>query len=452
MEERIMKITLEDSTKRFKEKFKKSGEFTKKCGKIIPGGYSRVSFNYGPHAIYVDRGEGQYIYTIDGHRLLDLNNNFTVNVLGHNHPKITSALSEAILDGFSFGNPMKYELHLAQILCDRIESVEKIKFSCSASESCISSVRIARAYTGKNKIAKFEGGYHGFIDDLQISSHPAPERFPGPPKNPAPLADSAGIPSYTIENTIILPQNDLASCEKILKENAHETACVIMELQSGAGGVVVLDKKFVHGIRDITESLGILMILDETITLRADYHGLQGVYGVKPDLTVMGKIIGGGLPLGAVGGGEDFFRATENGQVHLSGTHQGHPLSTIAGIACLEIMDEAAYERLNQLADRIKNELNTWSSTKGYPFIIYGAFSFLGYAFTDKPGRELRSHRDFWFFTNDEHMQTFALEMACRDFFPVHRGQISLSLPMTDENIDNFIETSKQIIVGILEN
>jgi glutamate-1-semialdehyde 2,1-aminomutase len=225
---------------------------------------------------------------------------------------------------------------------------------------------------------------------------------------------------------------------------------VILELQSGAGGVVVLGQEFVQGIRAITEALGILMILDETITLRADYHGLQGVYDVKPDLTVMGKIIGGGLPLGAVGGAKDFFRVTENGQVHLSGTHQGHPLATIAGIACLEVMDKEAHERLNHLAERIKKELNTWSLDKGYPFIVYGAFSFLGYAFTDKPGRELNSHRDFWFYTTDGHMQTFALEMACRGFFPVHRGQIALSLPMTDDNIDSFVETAKEIITGII--
>ncbi len=447
-----MTITLEKSQERFLEKFKTSREFTERCRGKIPGGYSRVSFNYGPHAIFVDRGEGQYIYTIDGHRLLDLNNNFTVNVIGHNHPKITGALTEAIQDGFSFGNPMKYEHQLAEMICDRVESVEKIKFSCSASESCISAVRIARANTGKNKIAKFEGGYHGFIDDLQISAHPAPDRFPGPADYPAPLADSAGIPSYTVENTIILPQNDPTGCEKILRENARDIACVIMELQSGAGGVIVLDKDFVHGIRAITEELGILMIIDETITLRADYNGMQAVYGLKPDLTVMGKIIGGGLPLGAVGGRAELFHVTENGQVHLSGTHQGHPLAAVAGMACLEVMDKAAHDRLNELAEQIKKELNEWSDQKSFPFIIYGAFSFLGIAFTDKPGRELKSHRDFWNFSNDDHALTFALEMANRDFFPVHRGQISLSLPMTDEDIKGFINTTKEIVTGIFED
>ncbi len=448
----VTKITFENSLAKFSETFKISKEFTNKCEEKIPGAYSRKTFNYGPHAIFVDHGEGQYIYTIDGHRLLDLNNNYTVNILGHNHPKVTNALIEAIPQGYSFGNPMKYENRLAGIICERIESVEKVKFSCSASESCLSAARIARAHTGKNKIAKFEGGYQGFIDDFCISTHPSPDRYPGPSGNPAPLADSAGIPSYIMENTIILPQNDLSSCEKILKENARDVACVFMELQSGAGGVVVLDKEFVSGMRSLTEELGIILIFDETITLRAGYHGLQGVYGIKPDLTVMGKIIGGGLPLGAVGGQAKYFEMCENGQVSISGTHHGHNLAAVAGIACLEVMDEAAFDRLNNLAKRIKVELNTWADAKNYPFIIYGDFSFLGYAFTDKNGREIKTHRDFWNYANNDHIYTFALEMATRGFFPVHRGQLSLSLPMADEDINSFIATTKEIVDGILKS
>ena len=443
-------LTLQNSTEKFKEHFKVSGEQTQKCNTMVPGGYSRSTFNYGPHAIFVERGEEQYIDTIDGHRLLDLNNNFSVNVLGHRNPKISKALSEGIADGWSFGNPVKYESQLAQIICDRIEAVEKVKFSCSASESCLTAVRIARGNTGKNKIAKFEGGYHGLADDLAISAHPSFDRFPGPDKRPLPLPDSAGIPNSTVQNMVLLPMNDLENCEKILKENAHDLACVFMELQSGAGGVIVLDKEFVHGIRKITRDLGILMIVDETITLRAGYHGLQGRYEVVPDLVVMGKIIGGGLPLGAVGGRKEYFHMVESGQINISGTHHGHPLATRAGIACMEVMNEASYDQLNALAGRIKNELNELAERKNYPFQVYGEFSFLGYAFTDKPGRALTTHRDILRYVNGEHIQTFALEIATRGYFPVHRGQLALSLPMTDENIDGFIKTSKEIVEGIL--
>jgi glutamate-1-semialdehyde 2,1-aminomutase len=225
-----------------------------------------------------------------------------------------------------------------------------------------------------------------------------------------------------------------------------------MELQSGAGGVVVLDKEFVKGVRSLTEELGIVLIIDETMTLRANYHGMQSVYGVKPDLTVMGKIIGGGLPLGAVGGQAKFLEVCENGQVAISGTHHGNNLAAVAGLACLEVMDEAAYARLNKMSERIKVELNEWADKKSHPFKIYGDFSFLGYVFTNKIGREIKTHRDFWKYANENHILTFALEIATRGFFPVHRGQIALSLPMTDEDIDSFIATTKDIVDGILGN
>ncbi|MBZ6489482.1 aspartate aminotransferase family protein [Priestia aryabhattai] len=447
-----MKITLESSMAGFLKKFEKSKELTEKCKSKIPGGFSRKTFNYGPHGIFVDRGEGQYIFTVEGHKLLDMNNNFTVNILGHNDPNISKAIMDTIPKGFSFGSPTEYESKLAEILIDRIESIEKVKFSCSASESCISAVRIARGYTGKTKIAKFEGGYHGFVDNLAISAHPSPDRFPGPDYNPTPLPDSDGIPSFVTESTIILKQNDLAVCEKILRENAHDIACVIMELQSGAGGIVVLDQDFVEGIRALTEELDIVLIFDETITLRAGYHGLQGVYGVNPDLTILGKMIGGGIPIGAVGGASKFFEVLEADQVMISGTHHGHPLAAVAGIASMEAMNEAALAKLNNQAARIKKEINEWANSKNYPFMIYGkGFSFLAYTFTDKIGREIRTHRDFWRYADNNKTNIYSLEIATRGFLPVYRGQFSLSLPMTDEDITAFIETTKDIVTGIME-
>ncbi|MFJ8235416.1 aspartate aminotransferase family protein [Ureibacillus sp. NPDC094379] len=447
-----MKITLESSMVGFLKKFEKSKELTEKAKNNIPGGFSRKTFNYGPHGIFVERGEGQYIYTVEGHKMLDMNNNFTVNILGHNHPSITQAISETLPKGFSFGNPTEYENKLAEILIERIESVEKVKFSCSASESCITAVRMARGYTGKTKVAKFEGGYHGFIDDLAISTHPSPNRFPGPDHNPIPLSDSAGIPSFVPENTILLKQNDFAVCEKILRENAQDIACVIMELQSGSGGTVVLEQDFVEGIRRLTEELGIVLIFDETITLRAAYQGLQGVYGVKPDLTVMGKMIGGGIPIGAIGGSSKIFEVIEADQVMISGTHHGHPLAAAAGIACMETMNESEISKLNSKAERIKREINEWATSKNYPFMIYGkGFSFLAYSFTDKVGREIKTHRDFWHYADSTKTNIYSLEIATRGFFPVYRGQFSLSLPMTDDDITAFIETTKDIVTGIMK-
>ncbi len=445
-------LTLQQASATFTEKFKESGQLCEAASQYIPGGYSRNSLTFGPHAIYVEHGDGQYIDTIDGHRLLDFHNNFSCSITGHNHPRIREALSEYIPKGFSFGNPMPHEHNLAKILCERIEAIEKVIFSCSASESCLSAIRIARANTGKNKIAKFEGGYHGIGDEFMMSLHPftAPAMiFSGPGTNPIPVPNTAGIPKYTQENVVVLPQNDLENCERILRANASDTAGLIMELQTGAGGVIVLDQEFVHGIREITQELGILMIVDETITLRTDYHGMQGLYRVKPDLVVLGKAIGGGLPIGAVAGQARYFEMGDQGLVYHSGTHHGHPLATIAGAACLEIMDEQAYARMNAYGERIKRELTQWASEFDRPFVIYGIGSHLGYEITNRPGHEPQSCRDILQYSNEEQMQTFAFEMANRGIFPMYRGQIALSEPMTDTDIDMFISTTKDIVTEI---
>lgn len=443
-------LTLDSALETFSQRFAASAAASKEGAERIPGGYSRSSFNFGPHAIFVEGGEGARIDTVDGVRMLDLNNNFTVNVLGHNHPAIREALIEAIPGGFSFGNPGALENRLAGILIDRIPSVEKVQFSCSATESCMSALRIARGYTGRSRYAKFEGGYHGFSDVLHISSHTGPDDDGGSDTEPAPVPDSGGIPSNDVANCVMLPQNDWASCERILRANAPELACLIMELQSGAGGLVALDRDFVARLRELTEELGILLIFDETISLRAGYHGAQGLYGVTPDLTVMGKMIGGGMPLGAVGGRAEVMRVLETGAVSISGTHHGHKLSLAAGIACMETMDRAAFERLNACAERIIAEVGEWAGRTGAPFAVYGAgYSHLAYGCFTGPERETRNHRDYWRLIDAERTQTVSLELANRGIFPVHRGEFSLSLPMSDDDISEIIAAFTGVVAEL---
>lgn len=444
-----MPLDYETSLKNFSAAFQRSKEETQKGKNVIPGGFSRRTFNYGPHAIFAERGEAQYIHTIDGKRLLDLNNNFSTNVLGHNHPDVVRAIEEVLPSGFSFGNPTGHELALATLLCDRIASVEQVKFFCSASEACLGAARIARGYTGRNKIAKFEGGYHGFTDDMSVSVHPSPANFPGPDSTPKSVPDSDGIPSYKVDNVVTLVQNDFTACEKIIRRHAHEIACIMLELQSGAGGIVALDKEFVRKLAQLAEELGILLVVDETITLRAAHGGLQSVYDVQPDLTVMGKMIGGGFPIGAVGGSRKIYRVVEDNQVMMSGTHHGHLMACAAGLATMNAMDHAAYDRLNSMAETLKVGLNDWARQNGYPFIVFGEFSVLGYAFTREVGQTITTHRDYWNKIDDRSMTIYALEMATRGFFPVHRGQIGLTLPMTDEDIAGYMDTTKSIISEI---
>lgn len=441
-----MGLTYEQSLEHFLKTFQKSKEMSDEAAKYIPGSYSRRSFNYGPHAIYVNNAKGAYVYTVDGKKLLDFNNNFTVSVLGYQNEAVDQALIETMKKGFSIGNPTEEEGELARMLCERIDSFEKVKFFCSASEACVGALRIARGYTGKTKVAKMEGGYHGFLDDFSFSAHPNASKADDDLEHIVPQPESAGIPANRAEDVVLLTQNNIEVSEKLIREHADELACVVMELQSGSGGIVTLDKAFVKRIREITKELGIVLIFDETITIRAYKGGLQSWYGVKPDLTISGKTLGGGIPLGVVGGSNEVMDAVTKDIVQMSGTHHGHRLACAAGIAILKQLDDVAYKRLNSMGERIKNELNIWAKEKKIPFIVFGESSVLGYAFTREIGQTIRTHRDYWLKSDAQKMQTFALEIAVRGFLPVHRGQLGLTLPMADQDITDFIETTKDIV------
>lgn len=441
-----MGLTYEQSLEHFLKTFQKSKEMSDEAAKYIPGSYSRRSFNYGPHAIYVNNAKGAYVYTVDGKKLLDFNNNFTVSVLGYQNEAVDQALIETMKKGFSIGNPTEEEGELARMLCERIDSFEKVKFFCSASEACVGALRIARGYTGKTKVAKMEGGYHGFLDDFSFSAHPNASKADDDLEHIVPQPESAGIPANRAEDVVLLTQNNIEVSEKLIREHADELACVVMELQSGSGGIVTLDKAFVKRIREITKELGIVLIFDETITIRAYKGGLQSWYGVKPDLTISGKTLGGGIPLGVVGGSNEVMDVVTKDIVQMSGTHHGQRLACAAGIAILKQLDDVAYKRLNSMGERIKNELNIWAKEKKIPFIVFGESSVLGYAFTREIGQTIRTHRDYWLKSDAQKMQTFALEIAVRGFLPVHRGQLGLTLPMADQDITDFIETTKDIV------
>lgn len=441
-----MGLTYEQSLEHFLKTFQKSKEMSDEAAKYIPGSYSRRSFNYGPHAIYVNNAKGAYVYTVDGKKLLDFNNNFTVSVLGYQNEAVDQALIETMKKGFSIGNPTEEEGELARMLCERIDSFEKVKFFCSASEACVGALRIARGYTGKTKVAKMEGGYHGFLDDFSFSAHPNASKADDDLEHIVPQPESAAIPANRAEDVVLLTQNNIEVSEKLIREHADELACVVMELQSGSGGIVTLDKAFVKRIREITKELGIVLIFDETITIRAYKGGLQSWYGVKPDLTISGKTLGGGIPLGVVGGSNEVMDVVTKDIVQMSGTHHGHRLACAAGIAILKQLDDVAYKRLNSMGERIKNELNIWAKEKKIPFIVFGESSVLGYAFTREIGQTIRTHRDYWLKSDAQKMQTFALEIAVRGFLPVHRGQLGLTLPMADQDITDFIETTKDIV------
>jgi glutamate-1-semialdehyde 2,1-aminomutase len=333
------------------------------------------------------------------------------------------------------------------MLCDRIKSFERVIFSCSATESCLSVIRIARAYTGKDRIAKIEGGYHGSGDFLCWSVHPDPFLQSGFTANPIPVLETTGVPEVVRGHTVALPQNDLEHCERILRDNAADLAAVIMELQTGSGGLITHDQAFVAGLREITRELGILLIFDETINLRYAPGGMQSAFGVQPDLTATGKVIGGGFPIGAVGGAENVMKVCESGKVWESGTHHGHAVCCAAGIASLEMLDQSACDKINGFGDRIKTQLGQYVLEKEFPVNVTGMGDHIGIEMLDKPGRKVTSCRDLMMYTDDVARQIFNYELINRGYFPTWvRGQICTNTVMTDEDIDGFIVACKDIM------
>jgi glutamate-1-semialdehyde 2,1-aminomutase len=236
-------------------------------------------------------------------------------------------------------------------------------------------------------------------------------------------------------------------CERIIRENAADLAAVIFELQSGAGGLITLDKEFVQGIREITRELGILLIIDETINLRYAPGGMQSAFGVKPDLTATGKVVGGGFPMGAVGGREEVIQVLRTGKVWVSGTHHGHAVCCAAGVACLEMLDQSACDKINGFGQRIKSELNKFVTEKNYPVNLTGMGDHIGFEMLDQPGRSVNSCRDIATFCDDTARQIFNFELVSRGYLPTwSRGQICTSTVMTAEDIDGFITTCKEIM------
>jgi glutamate-1-semialdehyde 2,1-aminomutase len=322
----------------------------------------------------------------------------------------------------------------------------------SGTEACMAAATLSRAFTGKGKIAKLEGGYHGTSNDFWWSIHPdAPDFIHcGLETNPKPSPESMGVPEALRGNTLTMPQNDLTTCSRIIRENARDLAAVILELQSGAGGLITLEKSFVEGLRELTQELGIVLIFDEVISFRMDEGGLQKIFGVKPDLTTMGKAIGGGLPIGAVGGADEIMKLNESGQVFHSGTHHGHVLSCAAGVACLNNYTQPLIDKMNQQGQKIKTDLKQFVEEKNYPVNLTGIGSAIGFEMLDEPGRSIRSCRDIMTYCNEEASQTFNYELITRGYLPMwSRGQVVLCTPLTDDDISGFIDTSKAILEDI---
>ena len=327
----------------------------------LPGSNSRSGLYFHPFPPYISHGDGVHLIDLDGHRLLDFVNQATTLILGHAHPQVVSALQNQIAKGTAFSRPTELEVEMAELLKQRIPSLERVRFCSSGTEAVMNAIRSAKGFTGKPKIAKFEGAYHGTSESALVSYRPPLSDALGPAERPNSVLSSAGLAKSAANDVVVLPFNDPENCEQIINENADQLAAIIVDpLLTGAGFILPKDG-FLSKLREMTERADALLIFDEIISFRAARGGAQEMYNIHPDLTCLAKVIAGGVPGAAFGGRADIlaqYDPTTKGQkLPHAGTFNANPLAMVAGMTTLQIMTPDAYAKISGLTRRLAKEL-----------------------------------------------------------------------------------------------
>jgi len=343
-----MSETFDRNRQRRDERSKAAFELAKQ---YIPGGVNspvRAFKSVGLTPAYIERGSGSRIYDIDGNSYIDYVASWGPLIMGHSHPEVVEAIKKTAENGTSFGAPTEIETLMAQLVCERVPSADIVRMVNSGTEATMSALRLARGYTKRSKILKFEGSYHGHADSLLIKA--------GSGVATLGLPDSPGVPESVASHTITVPYNDIESVKLAFEKFGEQIACVIVEPIAGNMGVVPPLPGFLQGLRDVTTQYGSLLIFDEVMTgFRVNYHCAQGLYGITPDLTCLGKVIGGGLPVGAYAGRRDLMeQMAPAGPIYQAGTLSGNPLAMAAGYTTLKLMTSERYELLERLSTRLQ--------------------------------------------------------------------------------------------------
>jgi len=369
-------------------KHERSINLFKQANKYLVAGVNSPVRAYkavGGSPIFIKKGSGAKIYDADDNRYIDYVMSWGALILGHAHPAILKAVKQTIDLGTSFGAPTENEIKLARIICGAIPSIEKIRLVNSGTEATMSAIRLARGYTRKNKIIKFEGCYHGHCDSLLVKAGSGLATFATP--------DSEGVPESLSKDTLVLPYNDINAVSRIIKKGHKEIACVIVEPVAANMGVVLPKIGFLAGLRKLTAKYKIVLIFDEVICgFRFSFGGVQSLYGIKPDLTCLGKIIGAGLPLAAYGGKKEIMdKLSPLGGVYQAGTLSGNPLAVSAGLATLEVLSKMDYLKLNKKTLELCDDLQGMLRSKGLRFSLNRAGSLFTIFFTDKKVEDFKS-------------------------------------------------------------
>jgi glutamate-1-semialdehyde 2,1-aminomutase len=357
----------------------------------MPGGVNspvRAFKAVGGTPFFVAKGEGCYLWDVDGNRFIDFVCSWGPLILGHAHPEVVAAVKEAVERGTTYGAPTELEVALAEKIQQAFPSMEMLRLVNSGTEATMSAIRAARGYTGRKKIVKFEGCYHGHADYLLVKAGSGAATFGIP--------DSAGVPEGTAQDTIVLPYNDIEAFNKTMDAMGKEIAAVIVEPIAGNMGVVLPKPEFLAALRQQTEKHGVVLIFDEVITgFRVAYGGAQSLYGIKPDMTCLGKIVGGGFPLAAYGGRKEIMQTVAPlGPVYQAGTLSGNPVAVTAGLKTLEILErDNPYPELERRTKQLTQVISEAAKEAGVPVQINQIASMFTVFFTDQPVVDYASAR-----------------------------------------------------------
>jgi glutamate-1-semialdehyde 2,1-aminomutase len=424
----------------------KSAKAYERASRNLPSGCTRTVLYWPPFPLCLTTGRGTRLWDIDGNKRIDFNFNNTTLILGHNHPKVVAATEDQLGKGTVLGAPTEVEPRLAEELVKRLDGAEMVRFTPSGTEANMQAIRLARSYTKRDKIAKFEGAYHGSWDALDISVTPLLCKA-GPREAPFSVRQHEGIPDGVLKNTLVLPFNDAEATESLVKEHRDELAAVIVEpMQRDIPPV----PGFLETLRDVTERYGVLLIFDEVISFRLSPGGAQKLYGVIPDITTMGKIIGGGFPVGAYASSEELmtpltipkaeFPDYKAPKLGFSGTFNAHPVSMAAGLAVMQEMRPSVYRRMGLIGERMRRGLARILDEAGVDSFVGGVGSFFHIIWTVEEVVDYRTAAT----GNRALSRYFSLAMLNKGIYLL--GHPNVSAVTTEEDVDTALEATRQSV------
>jgi glutamate-1-semialdehyde 2,1-aminomutase len=415
----------------------------------MPGGNTRHSVALAPYPVYARSGSGCRITDVEGEERVDFLNNYTSLILGHTHPEVTEAVQRRAALGTAFTMPTPEEVELAELLTGRVEYAEQVRFCNSGSEAVMLAIKAARAFTGRAKIAKFEGAYHGMYDYAEVSEGPTPDDW-GEADAPASITEP-GTPESVASDVVVLPWNRPEACRQLIQQNKNDLAAVLVDPMPLGIGMIAPHPGFLAALREETARHGILLIADEVLNFRLAYHGAFSTHGITPDLATFGKIIGGGFPVGAVAGSRrvmSVFDHTGALKVHHGGTFNANPVTIAAGLETMRLMTPEAFDRLNGLGEYIRDRLRRLFRDLQRPAQVCGAGSmFLAHLTSD----ELTDFRSLRGFSRTNPIYgNLCHKLLEYGFILSPRGIFGcLSTPMGEAELDGLVEALGRALAGL---